>query len=155
MRQHEWVKKERWVGMGCSRRDLTGLTARLDGLTSIRGDVDVRGTVKIVSFTTTKRTTTLADTVFVHSPHELCRLSRNSNSISASSSDIRRVRSRTSSLQCLDQSSSRFALRIRPSSKRSERGVIGNAMVLPIPSTSFPTKSYPSPRVVDVPIPIP
>ena len=56
--------------------------------------------------------------------------------------------------QCLDQSSSRFALRIRPSSKRSEGGnIIGNAMVLSTPSKSFPTESHPGPRLVDVPIP--
>lgn len=44
--------------------------------------------------------------------------------------------------QWLDQSfSSPFALRIHPSSKRSERGgnFIGYSKVLSIPSTSFPT----------------
>ena len=82
--------------MDCCRRDLTGLSAGLDGLTSIRGDVDVRGTVKIVSFPTTRKTTTLADAIFVHIPHELWRLSRNSNSILAWRSDFRKARSQTS-----------------------------------------------------------
>ena len=145
MRQHEWLKKEIWVGMNCGRKELKGLSAELEELTSISGDVHVRGTVKIVSFPTTRKTTTLADAIFVHTPHELWRLSRNCNSISASKSDV--------VSQCLDQSfSSPFALRIHPSSKDLRGGnIIGNAMVLSTPSTSFPTESHPSPGLVDDP----
>ena len=46
---------------------------------------------------TTRKTTTLADTIFVHVPHELWQSLRSPNSSSALSSDIRRVRSWTSS----------------------------------------------------------
>ena len=144
MRQHEWVKKERWVGMDFGRRDLTGLSAGLDELTSIRGDVDVRGTVKIVSFPTT---TTLDDAIFVHFPHELWRLSRNSNSILASSSDFRRVRSKTSSRSVWIRASQVGSRCESDPARRDLRGgnIIGNAMVRSTPSTSFPTKSHPSP----------
>ena len=154
MRQHEWVKKERWVGMDCGRRDLTGLSAGLAGLTSIRGDVDVRGTVKIVFFPTTRKTTTLADTIFVHIPHELWRLSSSSNSISASSSDFRKVRSRTSSPSVWIRASPvRSHCESIPARRDLGGGnIIGNAVVLSTPSTSFPTESHPSPRLVDVPI---
>ena len=151
MRQYEWVKKERWVGMDCGRRDITGLSVGLDRLISIRGDVDVRGIVKIVSFPTTRKTTTLAGAIFVHAPHELWRLSSSSNSISASSSDFRRVRSQTSPRSVwIGASPIRSHCESTPARRDLGGGnIIGYAMVLPIPSTSFPTES---PRLVDVPI---
>ena len=55
MRQHEWVKKERWVGMDFGRRDLTGLSAGLDGSTSIRGDVGSAGPSKSSPFPPPKK----------------------------------------------------------------------------------------------------
>ena len=40
-------RKDRWVGVDCDRRDLTR-SAQFGGSTSIREDVDVRGTIEIV-----------------------------------------------------------------------------------------------------------
>jgi hypothetical protein len=57
--------------------------------------------------------------------------------------------------QRLDQTFSiPFALRIHPSSKRSQRIQYHRLRDdgSPFPSASFPTESHPSPRLVDVPI---
>ena len=80
-------------------------SAELEGLISIRGDKDVHGSfgkaflllLTVPSVPPPEKNSTLADTVLVHVPREFLRSSRSSNSTSASSSDLRRVRSRMSS----------------------------------------------------------
>ncbi|KIJ95044.1 hypothetical protein K443DRAFT_339743 [Laccaria amethystina LaAM-08-1] len=102
------------------------------------------------SFPSTNKTTTLADAVFVHVPHELWRLSRSSTSISASSSNIRRVRSRTSSRSARIRASLvRSHCESTPARNLRGGNIIGYAMVLSIHFNREPSES----KFVDVPIP--
>ena len=125
------------------RETLLARSAELDGLISIRGAKDVHGSfglafLLLLTVPSVQKTSTPANTVFIRVPREL-----SFNWTSASSSDLRRVKSRISSCSAWIRSS-----------KRSERGnIIGYVMALSIPSTSFPTESHLSPTLVDVPIP--
>ena len=110
MRQHEWEEMGRWVGVDCGRRALPARSAELEGLTSIRGDKDVHGSfglaflllLTVPNVPHHQKTSSLADTVFIHVPREL-----SFNSTSASSSGLRRVKSRISSRSAWIRSSKR------------------------------------------------
>ena len=107
----------------------------LEALASIRGDVDVRRTIEIVFLALLSRhkikTSTIADTVFVHVHHEFVRSSRSCNSISASSLGFRRVRSRMSSRSAWIRASPvRSQCSSTPAQKDLRRGnVMGNTMM--------------------------
>ena len=77
-------------------------STELEALASIRGHVDVHGTVEIVFFKNlscpiTKQKLSHRGHRLRHVPHEFVPSSRSSNSISASTLGLRRVRSRMSS----------------------------------------------------------
>ena len=84
-----------WIVVG---ETLLVRSAELEGLISIREDKEVHGrfglALTVPRVAPPKGTLTLADTPFVHVPHDFVRSFRSYNSTSASSSDLGRVRSR-------------------------------------------------------------